>query len=102
MIGNWIYEENALPFFEVFANIVGYKFDTDDWNALKNGIKVSDLSTEPQKWFDYNFDKISFSVGQDHGTSVIELRIDAPKHYEQSINTVFDIMSYYRVSRETS
>ena len=102
MIGNWIYEENALPFFEVLANIVGYNFDSDDWTTLEQGIKASDLSAEPQKWFDYNFDKMSFSVGQDHGSSVIELCIDAPKQYKQSIRTVFDIMSYYRVSRETS
>ena len=102
MVGGWILDRNTLPFFEVLADIVGYDFDPDDWVALEWGIKDSDSDANPVRWFEYSFGDTSVSVGQDQGTAVVNLRIEAQEKHVQAIETAINIMSGYTVVKDNS
>jgi hypothetical protein len=99
MIEDWIFEDNALPFFEVMATIIGYEFDEDDWVALQHGFLESDTDTMPEKWYDYAFGDTKFWIGRDPGSSVMRLKIEASKNFVNSLQTVINIMNNYNVTK---
>jgi hypothetical protein len=99
MIQDWIYQDNALPFFEMLASIIGYEFDKDDWVALEHGLQSSDTDAVPEQWFDYRFGNAKFAVGIDSGTNVLRLRIEVDDKHVEAIQAIVNVMNRYKVSK---
>jgi hypothetical protein len=99
MIQDWIFKDNALPFFEMLAIIIGYEFDEDDWVALEYGLQSSDTDANPEQWFDYQFGNTKFSVGIDSGTDVLRLRIEVDEKHVEAIQATVNVMNRYKASK---
>lgn len=97
MVEDWIYKDNALPFFESLADIIGYDFDEDDWIALQYGLESSNTDAVPEKWFDYQLGSTRLFVGIDSGTDALRLRIDVDVKHTLAVEAVVNVMNRYRV-----
>lgn len=36
--GDWVFDDNLRPFLEALSDVVGYRFDSDDWTAVQQHV----------------------------------------------------------------
>jgi hypothetical protein len=98
---DWIREENARPYFEAAASLVGYRFDDADWDAVAHGMGATDA--EANEWFDYPLDRgersITVSAARDPGASVVLVRATGDETTIDVLGTVATLLQRYVLTK---
>jgi hypothetical protein len=96
----WILEENVRAFFETAAELVGYRFDDTDWDAVAHGLTATD--SETNRWFDYPLEgerAVAVSAANDPGTSVVLVRASGDDAAARALDTAAMLMQSYTLTR---
>lgn|GEM_PF-7041426 len=100
--GNWIPEENLLPFLLLLSRLVAYDFDPVDWKAIQHGIH--DTSVDGNTWFSYilpgNFD-IDLRLAIEDGAGLVSFRLVLPENLENNFNFMVDILQDFQLTPHT-
>jgi len=97
-VANWIWRTNLRPFVEVLAWLSHYELADGEWDAILSGVEQSDSDAVPPRWYNYEFQgkhKVTFSIGWDQGTEVIQVRMKIPNAIAVKIETALDLMNQY-------
>ena len=99
MLESWILKRNLKPFIETVSGFVGYGFDTWDWDAIRCGVKGTDI--EADRWYAYELlgeRLIKLLLASDPGSSVVFVRVDADKDLEDYAEVAVNIIGTYELS----
>ena len=94
---DWIFEHNLRAWLEIVARALGSDFDSDDWDAVRFGIKVTNV--ENDSWYDYPLGAAHVRVALDPGSSVIAVAVDGADQLTDQIAMVTSIAQTYTVTR---
>ena len=94
----WIDEENLNPVLTAIGWICDYKFEVDDWDAVKHGVKSVDESKDI--WFEYPLIgkfEIRTRTTMEPGSSNYSLRVECDKDIKGELDMVTWIAQAYRI-----
>jgi hypothetical protein len=89
---------------EVLAWLSHYELADGEWDAILSGVEQSDSDASSPQWYNYEFQgkhKVTFNVGWDHGTEVIQVRIKLPDAIAARVETALNLMNQYTFGKAT-
>lgn len=92
----WIIEYNLKPFVETLSGFVGYRFDDWDRDAIRFGIKDTDV--EADRWYEYGpigERPVKLRIARDPGSIVVFVQVEADKDLEEKATIAAAIMCDY-------
>jgi len=82
--------------FEFASSLVGYEFDTLDWDAVAIGLRDTDV--ERQQWFEYPLSgrqSLALKVALDPGSSVVFVEAEADGALAARLDAAAELMATF-------
>jgi hypothetical protein len=102
-IQDWIFLDNLRPFAEIISASINYDLLEEEWIAIDEGVKESDI--DKGKWYDYEIDSHEDSVrmffSKEHGACVVNLKVTSSKESSVLISNIIGILQNYHLSRHS-
>jgi hypothetical protein len=100
MSAGWIDEDNLEAFCLIVSGIVGYDFDSDDWNSIRFGVR--DTHTDKGRWYEYSFigdSEISLHLGHDEpGSGILMVEWQTSLDLDDKVQLVVEIAQEWKMS----